>query len=123
MARGHGVYGKLPTRVSRTTRPCPLCITSCEHPALAVTPEKRMLLRVKCFIRRMPAKSQTFIGRKSMMRRSMLSVALLGAFVLAATAVHSFVPSPFEQAPAEQVGMSAKKLERIREALKGEIDK
>jgi CubicO group peptidase (beta-lactamase class C family) len=58
-----------------------------------------------------------------MKRRFMLGVALLGAFVLAIPAVQAFVPSPFEQAPAEQVGMSAKKLERIREALKGEIDK
>src|SRR6185369_9140872 len=67
--------------------------------------------------------SAHLIGRKSMKRRFMLGVALLGAFVLAIPAVQAFVPSPFEQAPAEQVGMSAKKLERIREALKGEIDK
>jgi CubicO group peptidase (beta-lactamase class C family) len=58
-----------------------------------------------------------------MMRRTLLGVALLGAFVLTATSVQAFVPTPFEQVPAEQVGMSAKKLERIREVLKGEIDK
>ncbi len=56
------------------------------------------------------------------MRRSMLGAALLGAFVLAATGVRADVAIPLAQAPAEQVGMSAKKLERIREALKSEID-
>jgi CubicO group peptidase (beta-lactamase class C family) len=58
-----------------------------------------------------------------MMRRMMLGVAVFGAFLLTATTVQAFVPTPFEQVPAEQVGMSGKKLERIREVLKGEIDK
>ena len=56
------------------------------------------------------------------MRRSMLGAALLGAFVLATTGVKADVAIPLVQAPADQVGMSVKKLERIREALKGEID-
>ncbi len=56
------------------------------------------------------------------MQRAMLGAALLGAFVLAATGVRADVGLPLAQAPAEQVGMSAKKLERIREVLKGEID-
>jgi CubicO group peptidase (beta-lactamase class C family) len=56
------------------------------------------------------------------MQRAMLGAALLGAFVLAATGVRADVGLPLAQAPAEQVGMSLKKLERIREALKGEID-
>jgi CubicO group peptidase (beta-lactamase class C family) len=56
------------------------------------------------------------------MRRTMLGAALLGAFVLAASGVQAFEGIPLEQAPAEQVGMSTKKLERIREALTREID-
>ena len=57
-----------------------------------------------------------------MMRRSMLGAVLLGAFVLAATAAQAFEGAPLAQAPAEQVGMSTKKLERIREVLKREIE-
>jgi CubicO group peptidase (beta-lactamase class C family) len=56
------------------------------------------------------------------MRRTMLGAALLGAFVLAASGVQAFEGIPLEQAPAEQLGMSTKKLERIREALAREID-
>ncbi len=55
------------------------------------------------------------------MRRSMLGAVLLG-LMLAVTAVRADVGVPLAQAPADQVGMSAKKLERLREALKGEID-
>jgi CubicO group peptidase (beta-lactamase class C family) len=57
-----------------------------------------------------------------MMRRSKLSAALIGTFVLIAPGVWAFEATPLAQAPAEQVGMSAKKLERIREALAREID-
>ena len=57
------------------------------------------------------------------MRRSMFQAALIGALVLAATAVRADVGIQLTQAPAEQIGMSAKKLERIREVLKSEIDK
>jgi CubicO group peptidase (beta-lactamase class C family) len=56
------------------------------------------------------------------MRRIMLGAALLGALVLNATAVRAFEGAPLAQAPADQVGLSAKKLERVRDALKGEID-
>ncbi len=55
------------------------------------------------------------------MRRSMLGAVLLG-LMLAVTAVRADVGVPLAQAPADQVGMSAKKLERLREALQGEID-
>jgi len=51
----------------------------------------------------------------------MLGAVLLG-LMLAVTAVRADVGVPLAQAPADQVGMSAKKLERLREALKGEID-
>lgn len=57
------------------------------------------------------------------MRRSMFHAALIGAFVLAATAVRADVGIPLARSPAEQVGISAKKLERIGDVLKGEIDK
>jgi CubicO group peptidase (beta-lactamase class C family) len=57
------------------------------------------------------------------MRRSMFHAALIGASVLAATAVWADVGIPLARAPVEQVGMSAKKLERIREVLTGELDK
>jgi CubicO group peptidase (beta-lactamase class C family) len=43
--------------------------------------------------------------------------------LLTTTAVRADVTLPLAQAPADQVGMSAKKLERIREALQGEVDK
>jgi CubicO group peptidase (beta-lactamase class C family) len=56
------------------------------------------------------------------MRRIMLGAALLGALVLNATAARAFEGAPLAQAPADQVGLSAKKLERVRDALKGEID-
>jgi CubicO group peptidase (beta-lactamase class C family) len=57
-----------------------------------------------------------------MLRRSKLGAVLLGAFVLTVPGARTFEGAPLEQAPAEQVGMSAKKLERIREALTREID-
>jgi len=56
------------------------------------------------------------------MTRTMFGAALLGAVVLAAPAALAFEGAPLPGAPADQVGLSAKKLERIREALKGEID-
>src|SRR5262245_65975947 len=64
------------------------------------------------------------------MRGSMLRAVLLGAVLLGGVLLAAFVlPAiAFEaglrlaQGPAEQVGISAKKLERIREALKSEID-
>src|SRR5262249_6025735 len=56
----------------------------------------------------------------SMLRAILLAGVLLGAFGLPAIAFEAGLP--LAQAPAEQVGMSAKKLERIREALNGEID-
>ena len=56
------------------------------------------------------------------MRRMMLGAALLGACVLAATAVRAFEGAPLAPVLAGQVGMSADKLERIRDVLKGEID-
>ena len=58
--------------------------------------------------------------KRSMLCAALLGGVLLGAFGLPATAFEAGLP--LAQAPADQVGMSAKKLERIREALKGEID-
>src|SRR5262245_22881770 len=61
---------------------------------------------------------------EAIMKRSICAIllggALVGAFALPATAFEAGLP--LAKAPADQVGMSAKKLERIREALKGEID-
>src|SRR5262245_12091720 len=57
------------------------------------------------------------------MTRLMLRAVVIGALLLTTTAVRADVTLPLTQAPADQVGMSAKKLERIREALQGEIDK
>ena len=56
------------------------------------------------------------------MKRMLLGAALIGAFVLAATAVPAFEGAPLAPVLAGQVGMSADKLERIRDVLKGEID-
>jgi len=56
------------------------------------------------------------------MKRMLLGAALLGAFMLAATAVRAFEGAPLAPVPAGQIGMSADKLERIRDVLKGEID-
>ena len=56
------------------------------------------------------------------MRRMMLGAVVLGACVLAATAVPAFEGAPLAPVPAGQIGMSADKLERIRDVLKGEID-
>jgi CubicO group peptidase (beta-lactamase class C family) len=50
----------------------------------------------------------------------MFGAALIGACLLVTSTARSDVAIP--QAPAEQVGVSAKKLERIREVLKSEID-
>jgi CubicO group peptidase (beta-lactamase class C family) len=57
------------------------------------------------------------------MTRTMLRAVVIGALLLTTTAVRADVTLPLAQAPADQVGMSAKKLERIREALQGEVDK
>jgi CubicO group peptidase (beta-lactamase class C family) len=56
------------------------------------------------------------------MKRMLLGAALLGAFMLAATAVRAFEGAPLAPVPAGQIGMSADRLERIRDVLKGEID-
>ncbi len=56
------------------------------------------------------------------MRRWILGAALLGAMALAAPAALSESGAPLTTAPAEQVGMSKQKLERISTALKQEID-
>jgi CubicO group peptidase (beta-lactamase class C family) len=56
------------------------------------------------------------------MRRWILGAALLGAMALAAPAALSDSGAPLTTAPAEQVGMSKQKLERISTALKQEID-
>jgi len=67
-----------------------------------------------------PAYREEAIMKRSMLRAVLLSGVLLGAFGPPATAFEGALP--LAKAPADQVGMSAKKLERIREALKGEID-
>ncbi len=56
------------------------------------------------------------------MRRWILGAALLGAVILAAPAALSDNAAPLTTAPAEQIGMSKQKLERISTALKQEID-
>lgn len=57
------------------------------------------------------------------MKRWMLGAALTGALLLAAPVSYADMRLPLPQATADQVGMSPKKLERIREALKQEVDK
>src|SRR5262245_11348301 len=54
------------------------------------------------------------------MRRMMFGAALIGALLLVTTTARADVTIPL--APAEQAGVSAKKLEKIREALKTEIE-
>ena len=56
------------------------------------------------------------------MRRWILGATLLGAVILVAPAAWSDNGAPLTTAPAEQVGMSKQKLERISTALKQEID-
>jgi CubicO group peptidase (beta-lactamase class C family) len=56
------------------------------------------------------------------MKRSLFGAVLIGAFVLVTAVARAEMGVALVQAPAEQVGMSAKKLERIRELLKSEID-
>jgi CubicO group peptidase (beta-lactamase class C family) len=56
------------------------------------------------------------------MRRMMFGAALIGAFLLVTSSARSDVGTSLTQAPAEQAGVSARKLERIREVLKSEID-
>jgi CubicO group peptidase (beta-lactamase class C family) len=56
------------------------------------------------------------------MRRMMLGTALVGAFLLVASVTRADVGVPLVQAPADQAGMSAKKLERIGEVFKGEVE-
>ena len=56
------------------------------------------------------------------MRRSLFGAAVVGAFLLVTSIARADMAGLLVQAPAEQVGMSAKKLERIREALSAEID-
>lgn len=57
------------------------------------------------------------------MKSWMLGAALTGALLLAAPVSYADMRLPLPQATADQVGMSPKKLERIREALKQEVDK
>jgi CubicO group peptidase (beta-lactamase class C family) len=52
----------------------------------------------------------------------MFGAALIGAFLLVTSSARSDVGTSLTQAPAEQAGVSARKLERIREVLKSEID-
>jgi CubicO group peptidase (beta-lactamase class C family) len=56
------------------------------------------------------------------MRRFVFGAALIGAFLLVTSTARSDVGITLTPTPAEQVGVSAKKLERIREVLKSEID-
>jgi CubicO group peptidase (beta-lactamase class C family) len=56
------------------------------------------------------------------MRRLMLGTAVVGAFLLVVSATHADVSVPLAQVQAADVGMSAKKLERIGAAFKGEIE-
>jgi len=54
-----------------------------------------------------------------MMRRFTLGAALIGAFLLVTSTAHT---QSLTQAPPEEAGVSAKKLDKIRETLKSEID-
>jgi len=56
------------------------------------------------------------------MRRSIYGAALLGALLLVTSVARADMGIALAQAPAEQAGMSAKKLERIREVLSSEIE-
>ena len=56
------------------------------------------------------------------MRRSLFGAALIGACLLVTSLAYAQTAATLATAPAEQAGMSAKKLERIREALAKEID-
>jgi CubicO group peptidase (beta-lactamase class C family) len=56
------------------------------------------------------------------MRRLVFGAALIGACLVVTSVVQAYVGVLFPPAPAEQVGMSGKKLERVREVLKSEID-
>jgi CubicO group peptidase (beta-lactamase class C family) len=56
------------------------------------------------------------------MRRLLLGAAFVGALMFVASVARTDVGTLLTSAPAEQAGMSAKKLERIREALGGEIN-
>ena len=55
------------------------------------------------------------------MRRLMLGAAVVGAFLFVVSATRADVSVPLAQVQAADVGMSAKKLERIGEAFKGEV--
>ncbi len=55
------------------------------------------------------------------MRRLMLGAAVVGAFLFVVSATRADVSVPLAQTQAADVGMSAKKLERIGEAFKGEV--
>ncbi len=57
------------------------------------------------------------------MKRLMTSAAFAAALLLAAPGAHADVRLPLPQVAADQAGMSPKKLERIREVLKEEVDK
>jgi CubicO group peptidase (beta-lactamase class C family) len=57
------------------------------------------------------------------MRRFVFGAALIGAFLLVTSTARSDVGMSLTPTPAEQVGVSTKKLERIREVLKTEIDR
>src|SRR5262249_7507843 len=59
---------------------------------------------------------------EALMRRSLFGAAVVGAFLLVTSIARADMAGLLAQAPADQVGMSAKKLERIREALSAEID-
>src|SRR5262245_15491681 len=56
------------------------------------------------------------------MRRSLFGAALVGACLLLTSLAQGQTSAPLPTVPAEQAGMSAKKLERIREMLAPEID-
>src|SRR5262245_7881732 len=91
-----------------------------ERGALAGLPQTRILVSGMLAKKPRPAYREEAIMKRSMLRAALLGGVLLAAFALPATAFEGALP--LAKAPAEQVGMSAKKLERIREALKGEID-
>jgi CubicO group peptidase (beta-lactamase class C family) len=55
------------------------------------------------------------------MRRLMLGAAVVGAFLFVVSATRADVGVPLPQVQSADVGMSAKKLERIGEAFKGEV--
>src|SRR5262245_66475045 len=108
-----GDTGLPPTRTaSKSDRPCALAAGGALFAGLNICPGRRGTTEPTT----MPDHG------RSPMRRSLFGAALVGAFLLVTSFAHGQTGAALPTVPAEQAGMSAKKLERIREALATEID-